>query len=537
MHIAFRTLLAPVFAIAIAAAAPPAAPPPARALSQENVRSVDSPGEHFKYLTVDTVDRWLLDGTKDEILRIDVRSSEFDPVLSLVQMGAAGAVAAVLIPEVDDDGSESHMLMRLPVSGSLAILVHGAGRRGGGNYRLYVERLTSAPIPDGEEYATGTLDANGNAHIRFQAKEGEIIVPRGGQVTEIIDPKGFSLPNWRGTFVARAAGEHYFRVRGRAGRAFRAGLSPVRQRTLIRRAETADTITDGGLDEWTFPCRPNQLTVVEVEGEGLEVRIVNGEFAEDRGLDRGPIIHPLPAHSKGLTQRFAFVSTGKLDRRLQIHSRTESPHPYRVLVRDPSQALPAGARIQQRLALGGAAYWTFAVQPGEVYQVDVESDDFDPYLRLSNGNGLPMGDFDDGGGDLSARYTWLVEGRGQVRAEVSCYGNGGGGDYRVKLTAVPVPTFDLESPVTGTLKGGTAGFWHVQAEGPQDLVIMVRSTTFQPALRLVDPDGITIATAAKSGIHRASLLSVTLPKKGRYTVAVTGNGAGAYTMRGIDPEK
>lgn len=526
------TPLALSLVFALAAVAPAVAAP-----AQENVRSVDSPGEHRKYLTVDTVDRWLLEGDKDEVLRIDVRSTEFDPVLSLVQINEAGAVAAVLIPEVDDDGSESHMLMRLSDGGPLAILVHGAGRRGGGNYRLNVERLTSEPIPDSKQFATGTLNSNGIAHIRFQAKDKQIIVPSGDQVVEVIDPKGFSLPNWRGAFVAIADGEHYLRVKGRAGRAFRAGLSPVRQRTVIRGEEVDDTLTGGGLDEWTFQCSVNQLTVVEVEGEGLDVRIVNGDVAKGRGLDRGPVIRSLPAHSKGRTQRFAFVATGKLDRRLQIHSRSETPRSYRVLVRDPGQALPAGAPLQQRLTVGGSAYWMFPVEPGEVYQVDVESGDFDPHLRLSRGNGVPMGEFDDGGGDLSARYTWLVEDRGQVRAEVSCYGDGGGGDYRVNLTAVPVPTFDLGSRAKGTLKGGAAGFWHVQAEGPQDLVIMVRSRQFEPALRIVDPDGITIATAAGSGIHRASLLSVTPPKKGRYTLAVTGDGAGDYTMRAIDPEE
>ena len=508
----------------------------APAVAQENVRSVDAPGEHFKYLTIDTVDRWLLNAKDDEVLRVDVRSSEFDPVLSLVRLNEAGEIREVLIPEVDDDGSESHMLTRLGPGGDLAILVHGAGRRGGGNYRLYLERLKSVPIPEGQEFAKGTLDPEGNAHVRFKANKDEIIVPRGGSVVEVINPKGISLPKWRGSFVATESGEHYLRVKGRAGRAYRAGLAPVRQRTIIRGKGESDSIIKAGLDEWTFKCSAEQLTVVEIEGEGLDVRIINSDSSKKRGLDSGPLVRPLRSHSKGRMQRFTFVAGTKLDRMLQIRSRSEDPRPYRVLVHDPGRALPTGAPLEKQLAVGGSAYWTFPVEPGEVYQVDVDSQAFDPYLRLTKGNGLPIGDFDDGGTDLAARHTWLVEDRGQVRAEVSSYGNGGGGAYRVGLTAIPVPTFEVGTPTTGTLKGGAAGFWHVQADGRKDLIIMVRSKQFQPALRLVDPDGITIATASGSGINRASILSVTLPKKGRYTLAITGSEAGDYTLRGIDPE-
>src|SRR5690606_27866134 len=99
----------------------------ARLDAQESMRELDRPGEHHKHLTRDTVDRWKLGGRAGEVFRVRVSSGEFDPVLGFVD-----ADGAALRDAVDDPGSESRFLQRLPRDGQYEILVHGPERRGGG---------------------------------------------------------------------------------------------------------------------------------------------------------------------------------------------------------------------------------------------------------------------------------------------------------------------------------------------------------------------------------------------------------------------
>jgi hypothetical protein len=507
-------------------------------LAQESTRTLDRPGEHNKHLTVDTVDRWLLDGRLDEVLRVDARSSDFDPVLELVRLDDAGRVAAVLVPEVDDPGGWSRMLLRLPSAGPLAILVHGPGQRGGGNYRLYVERLSSTPLPDGAEFLSGALDRDGNAHVRVVARAGETLVPRGSGVTEVIDPKGVSLTGWQGCYEAERDGEHFLRVHGRPLAPFRVGLAPVRRRALELGADVTERLADSGLDEWTFTAREHGFHVLEVEGADLDVRVVADGPEPPHALDGGPTHRWLPAHSKGATRRSVLVTASALARRVQVRALLDRATPYRLTLRDPSAPLATGAPTTGALAVGGSDYWTFAAEPGQVLQLDVESGAFDPVLRLFDEDGTPLGEFDGGGAGLAARHTWLATRRGVVRAEVLSYGNGGGGAYAITLTDLVVPAIEVGGRRAAELRAGAVDHWHLAAEGPRDVLLLTRSDDLETGLSLFDPDGIELATNWGSGPGRGALLGVRLPRAGRYTLAVTGRGGdGAYMLRVLDPDE
>src|SRR5690606_26847710 len=222
------------FAVAVALIGLPLA-------AQESVRDLDRPGEHHKHLTVDTVDTWKLQADADDVIRLDVSSAQFDPVVDFVRLGEGDAVAAVVVPEVDDPGSRSHLLVRLEQVGRYAIRVHGPEQRGGGNYRLYVERLRSRPMPP-EGEATGTLDPDGVTHLRFDAKRGDCVGPFGSGIAELIDPSGRGLDGWNGCFDVERDGEHYVRVRGAAGAVFRVGVERARMRPLAEVVERNETL-------------------------------------------------------------------------------------------------------------------------------------------------------------------------------------------------------------------------------------------------------------------------------------------------------
>ena len=509
------------------------------AFGQESDRDLERPGEHNKHLTIDTVDRWMIDGLADEVLRVDVRSGQFDPVLQLVRLDDdSDRTSEVLVPEVDDPGSESRFLKRLPSDGRFAILVHGPGQRGGGNYRLNVERLRSEPFPEGADYLVSKVDDSGMLHVRVAANKGDMLVPRGSRVSEIIDPMGFSIPQWNGCFEAERDGEHYLRVRADPGAPCRVGLAPVRRRQIADDDLIRETLEGSGLDEWTFTTKTNSFLVIELEGAHLEMQVVQDGEEPQRALDGGPTHRWLPSHSKGLVQRMILVTPMPMNRKVMVRSHSKEPAPYTLTVRDTSRPLSDADPVAGSLVVGASDYWTFKTEPGEVLRLDLESSAFDPYLRLFDQDGVTIGEFDDVGGGLAAGHSWLVRKRGFVRAQVHSFGNGGGGEYTLQLARLTIPTLSVgETRGPIPLEGGV-DYVHLDGKANLDLLIFTASDDLETGLTLYDPDGIALASNWGSGVHRGALISTRLPRDGRYTLAVTGRrGIGSYTLRVINPMK
>ncbi len=506
--------------------------------AQESTRTLDKPGEKNKHLTIDTVDRWLLEGVDDEVLRVDIRSNDFDPVLELVRLDSVGRVTEILVPEVDDPGSTSHFLHRLDGAGPLAILVHGPGNRGGGNYRLYVERLGSEPLPEGAEYLVGRLDRKGNAHVRVQAEVGQPLVPRGRGVIEVIDPKGISLENWRGCYSAQRAGEHYLRVRGEPRAPFRVGLATVPRRAIEIGASEAQTLEAGGLDEWTFDTKPGSLQRIELVGFGLTTRLVSAADGPGPGLDDPPAYRSIPTHSKGGTQRIALVARIAVGQTLQIRSSSDRPTPYRLTFRDPGAPLAWDAPTAGELAVGGSDYWTFDAVPGQVVSLRASSEAFDPALRLYDSFGALIAQVDDAGGDVSAVHSWLVTSRGRIYAEVHSYGHGGGGAYHLQLASLDVPTIAAGDRPKRPLAAGERAYWHLDVQDQEQLLVLVNADGFDPSVRVIDPDGVERWSASGSADDGGVLLNLRRPGSGQFTLVVEGRGGeGTYSLRVLDPDR
>ncbi len=106
------------------------------AVGQETVRDLEALGQHSKFLTHNQMDRWLFEGSKGETIIVQVNSREFDPILRL----ATGEKGAKPLVEIDDDGNQSSLALRLPADGKYEIQIH-AFKFQGGNYALQVQRL------------------------------------------------------------------------------------------------------------------------------------------------------------------------------------------------------------------------------------------------------------------------------------------------------------------------------------------------------------------------------------------------------------
>lgn len=82
-----------------------------------------------------------------------------------------------------------------------------------------------------------------------------------------------------------------------------------------------------------------------------------------------------------------------------------------------------------------AKIYTVELDPGSCYQIDLVSDAFDAFLRLTNDQNIDLGHDDDGGGGLNSRLTFVPATKGLYRIVATTLDQGTGGfQLSIKVT-------------------------------------------------------------------------------------------------------
>lgn len=509
------------------------------ALAQDSVRDLRGPGHFGAFLTPGQLDRWVFEGEKGETIIAHMVSKEFDPILELARTGKTDD--KVLL-EVDDPGNESRFAMRLPEKGQYKIRVHAFKYQGGGNYMLQVQRFQAQPLSVGKP-VLGTFDREGKSYHYFQAVKDQILIPElkgaSSEAWKILDFKGRELSNWAGTVAIEDSGECYLVVSGQPEYRYDLLVREARRQDLAQGKDLGGSLHQGELDVWSFQGKPGDFRLLEVEKKGEVLsRLMYAPLEkkrERRIARRGdrPEIAFLPVASRGGHLRFAAILGREGRYQLQLLART--PASYTLTVRDPSVPFAWGKEVEGNLPVGGAAFYSFKAAPGQLFQASLASQKFVPVLRLSDRHGSLVGSSGDDADGLEGRITHMVVQEGLYRLQVSALGDGGGGDYRLALKETKLKELQVGGRGQGMVQPGAIDFWAFPGKEGQTVFLNVRSSAFEPTVSLRSPDGVHLAADDKGTPQAGSLLALTLPKTGRYTVWISSRqGAGQYTVRLID---
>ncbi len=181
-------------------------PVPSRA--QESVRKLDGHGQSGAFLTPGQIDRWIFDGDKGETIIAHIVSKEFDPLLGLAK--TAGKADETVVADVDDAGTESRFMIRLPEKGQYKIRVRAFKDQVGGNYRLTVRRFQAVPLDVGKPLI-GAFDDEGKSYHYFKGVKDQILIPQlkgtAREAWSMLDFKGRELANWAGSVLIEESGE------------------------------------------------------------------------------------------------------------------------------------------------------------------------------------------------------------------------------------------------------------------------------------------------------------------------------------------
>ena len=196
--------------------------------------------------------------------------------------------------------------------------------------------------------------------------------------------------------------------------------------------------------------------------------------------------------------------------------------------------------------------YSFEGQAGQRIEIEMLSQQIDPYLILVGPDQEDLGQDDDGAGGRNARLDVRLPSTGTYTILANSYGAGERGNYQLKLSSLGSgsgsPTTTPSSPFllqeTGRLDSNDDRltdnslydeYWF-QGEVGQQVVISLSSNEFDTYLLLLDESGERIGENDDVEGSTNSELTVSLPRTGAYRVITnsydeTGRGSYQLTVR------
>ncbi|WP_433952591.1 PPC domain-containing protein [Brevundimonas diminuta] len=243
---------------------------------------------------------------------------------------------------------------------------------------------------------------------------------------------------------------------------------------------------------------------------------------------------------------FSGIEIGDYQLSLKERAAPRMPRPGRIAVgRDETGSLGGNSAEDD----DGKRYdaYAFRASAGERVKIDLESDDFDSFLRVGrivNGAFVQMAENDDGGSSLNARLVFTAPQAGEYLIRVTSYNGSAEGDYRLSMeqgppapTAAPVTIGEetrgrLNSDSATSDSGAPADLYRFSGRAGQRVAITMKADGFNTYLELFDANHNSLATDDDSAGDLNARLTHTLAEDGDYLIEARAfsSGEGPYTL-------
>ena len=226
----------------------------------------------------------------------------------------------------------------------------------------------------------------------------------------------------------------------------------------------------------------------------------------------------------------------------------------------PRAPRPSGIRVGQtvegELSSGdpetddGLPYdaFSFRARQGERFAVALDSEAFDPVLRIGrgvNGTFVQLAENDDGpASGLNSRLVFTAPENGEYLIRVTPLSSTGAGAYSLSLREGPPPAAAQPIAVGATVEGQLtesdgksesdtpADAWRFEGREGQRVRIDMISDAFDAYLELFDENRVSLASDDDGGEGTNSRVTFTLPRTGSYIVEARAfsDGTGDYSL-------
>ncbi len=199
---------------------------------------------------------------------------------------------------------------------------------------------------------------------------------------------------------------------------------------------------------------------------------------------------------------------------------------------ETGSSITLGQSAQGTLIGGAPNTYTLAGEAGQNISIELRSEAFDAYLRVTGPDGTELAVDDDSAGSLNARiilYNLPQDGDYTISAESL---DGESGDYLLTVSEVAVRLMEYTQTITAALEDATA--FRFTGQAGDSVVIAASSSSFDTVLTLsLAGGGNALASDDDGGSDSNSLIGpFTLPETGDYIISVRAysDGAGEYTL-------
>lgn len=332
------------------------------------------------------------------------------------------------------------------------------------------------------------------------------------------------------------------------------------------RLEEGDARTRGGdayrYDDYRVQLRAGQRLQVEMRSSDFDAYLeiyaegrTSGDSlaSDDDGAGSGANARlRFTPESDGVyivrARPFSGLETGAYTLALSERVAPRQPRPGRISV---------GGNVSGRLTSGDAEdedgnnfdAFAFRAGAGERVAVLLESDDFDPLVRIGrvvNGSFVQAAENDDGAGKgLNSYLVFTAPQAGEYVIQAASLGGGAEGDYRLSLEqGPPAPearSIAIGEEVDGRLDedsarsdaGAPADLYRFTGRAGQRVAISLTADDFDSYLELFDANHNSLATDDDGGGELNARLTFVLPDDGDYLIEARGfsDATGSYDLK------
>ncbi|MFN8371333.1 MAG: pre-peptidase C-terminal domain-containing protein [Anaerolineae bacterium] len=306
--------------------------------------------------------------------------------------------------------------------------------------------------------------------------------------------------------------------------------------------EVEDRLRSNRTDEWTFFGETGDIVTIALHSEDFDTYLIlydadGNEIARNddyNGLNSQINEIMLPDDGIYTIEARGYSSSASGDYTLTLELVDQFTDEDRA-----ARALEYGQESELRLRTGSTDTLTFEGSEGDVITIEVESDDFSPYIELYTANGTYLTYADFSNNDLSRITQYVLPDDATYSVRVYSYSSSGG-DYTASIelvdqvTAEDLAAQNLEYGETGEghLRNGAATQdWTFEGSSDDIVTISVESDDFSPYIELYDANGYYVTYNNYSDNDEARIVEYQLVGSGTYTIRVYSYSTlGAYTV-------
>ncbi len=519
-----------------------------RYVNTVEIKNILTPGEYSE---------WPLTLKAGQVVIAEARSEAFDPALEVTD--PAGKVLASNDDRYPGD-QRPLLLWRCETAGKYSLRGRCFRDKAGGQFFLKFNIYDSVDATS-EKLTDHTFDQMGPVLFRIPMKAGEIrrLVSNSAPQNNlfvlpqvVIGPTG--LPDihlgyplaslFPAAIVAPVAGDYYYlaELSGQPKSTLHVGSQGIATKPLSR--DAAGTGNGAGL--WSLQVKKGEFLEVSTPNIASAYPIVVAELPDVSKYDLAkPDSNPffpkpgdqlpptdafttLPARTRDLS---VTVFVAQRDTTLWI----ASPGPskggaYTVKVQLADRALSATEEFKSHLKVGKYDYWTFDAKVGDVMTFASTASGFSESITVRDPS---MQVFWEGAGALEESKiagTMIVSRPGRYIAAVSCFGDGGSGDYSLTRRVVAPRTFAKGTPATDTIDNGQVQAWKFTAKPGEPLLVHWKSSTYSYSISIQDEQGGYAQLPLRSVDANNQYGILTVDKPTTLLIVLIGNTKAQYTI-------